>query len=258
MLRRRKSKTRGRIVAEPARIAITGGPLDWRALAWGTPDQRRAYSALRESEAMDLLAEFTPVLAGTLPLDVHLPGSDLDLICRWREPRVYEDRLRARFGDRPGFTLYVAGRGRERSIVARFRLGDFACEIFGQDRPVSRQFAVRHLIAEERLLRASADPVRDRARIRAHKRAGLTTEAAFARVFGLRGDPFARLLEVSYDSDAELARICRGGRPERARRRDRRNRRGAAQNQIHLRSRAVRPGWVDGGARSLIALRKDL
>src|SRR6266849_3193754 len=57
---------------------------DWRDLTYllrGTATQQAAYHALEALRVFPLLSAFDPVLAGTIPPDVDVPGSDLDIVC---------------------------------------------------------------------------------------------------------------------------------------------------------------------------------
>jgi hypothetical protein len=52
-------------------------PLD----RYGTATQRATYCTLEALRVFDLLQAFDPVLTGTIPLAIDIPGSDLDIVC---------------------------------------------------------------------------------------------------------------------------------------------------------------------------------
>ena len=56
---------------------------DLRYLRNGSPRQRAAYQAIENVGVLERLAPFTPVLAGTIPLELDLPASDLDILCEY-------------------------------------------------------------------------------------------------------------------------------------------------------------------------------
>ena len=57
---------------------------DWRDLRYllhGTATQQAAYQALEALRVFALLSPFDPMLTGTIPLAIDIPGSDLDIVC---------------------------------------------------------------------------------------------------------------------------------------------------------------------------------
>ncbi|MFX3647376.1 MAG: DUF4269 domain-containing protein [Paenibacillus sp.] len=50
-------------------------------LASGNARQQDAYRVLQSSGLLNILADYHPYPAGTVPIDIDVPGSDLDLLC---------------------------------------------------------------------------------------------------------------------------------------------------------------------------------
>ena len=48
---------------------------------YGTATQQDAYHPLEALRIFPLHGPFDPMLAGTIPLDMDIPGSDLDMVC---------------------------------------------------------------------------------------------------------------------------------------------------------------------------------
>ncbi|MEM8641328.1 MAG: DUF4269 domain-containing protein [Cyanobacteria bacterium P01_G01_bin.54] len=170
---------------------------NWRDisyLAQGTVRQRAAYQALQATQVLEKLAAFDPVLAGTIPLDVDIAGSDLDIICEATDLEAFAESLTHHFGDYPGFSCQQTV-VKLPTVIARFTAAGFEFEIFGQACPVEQQNGVRHLEVEARLLELGGEAVRRR--VRQLKQAGLKTEPAFAAVFVLVGDPYEVLLGLA-------------------------------------------------------------
>src|SRR5512142_3297777 len=79
--------------------------LDPAYLARGNERQRRAYRVLGALSIFEALHASTPVLAGTIPLDIDVPGSDLDIICAAYDLDAFEQTVRAAFGAQQGFRI---------------------------------------------------------------------------------------------------------------------------------------------------------
>ena len=169
-------------------------------LAGGSADQRHVWSLLCRHDPFAALAPLDWALAGTFPLDIQVPGSDLDILVAVEEPAALAQRLPGLYGHLPGYTQHIGQFADGPALVAGFMLENVPVEIFAQARPVERQMAWRHMLVEARLLATFPD---SRAAIRSLKQAGMKTEPAFAALFGLQGDPYQALLAL--ESDRELA-----------------------------------------------------
>jgi hypothetical protein len=86
--------------------------------------------------------------------------------------------------------------------MARFKAPEFPIEIVGQPLPVAAQQAFCHMVVEARLLRLGGEAVRQK--IRQLKLQGVKTEPAFAAVFGLAGEPYHTLFQLSSLSQEQL------------------------------------------------------
>ncbi|WP_169567865.1 DUF4269 domain-containing protein [Sneathiella limimaris] len=175
----------------------------------GTARQQAAFAALQALQIFERLKPYTPVLAGTIPLDVDIADSDLDIICASEDLDGFVAQVASIYGNHRGYSA-VRRRveGRE-SLIIRFWAEGFEFEIFAQDRPVLEQSAVVHLLIEQRLLNLGGPAARER--IRTLKSEGLKTEPAFAQAFAIPGDPYQTLYELQSMSDAELSARFGGG-----------------------------------------------
>jgi hypothetical protein len=172
-------------------------PSDWRDLTYllhGTATQQAAYQALETLRVFSLLSPFDPILAGTVPLDIDIPGSDLDVVCYAPDIEAFAQHLSKTFHC-TGFGLHRKILNGLPTVIVQFTSQGFSVEIFGQPLPVMAQSAVRHMVVEERLLRLGGAEVRRK--VRQLKMRGLKTEPAFAMTFALAGDPCQTLLELS-------------------------------------------------------------
>ena len=183
---------------------------DWKDLRYlrsGTPRQQHAHRVLDALALWPALRAFDPVLAGTVPLGVDVPESDLDVICHVpvAHQAAFERLLRDRYGHLAHFQQErTSSRGRA-CVVSRFSCEGEALEVFGQALPTRQQYAYRHLVVEAAVLQAGGEAWR-RA-VHRLKRHGLKTEPAFAALLGLAGDPYEALLSLENKTSAELTAL---------------------------------------------------
>lgn len=173
-------------------------------LTRGNSRQQDAYRVLRKLQVMETLEAFSPVLVGTVPIDVDIPESDLDIICQVEkeQQRNLEAVVRSGFDRLEGFKFVarvVEGVPRQ---VARFRQDSWAVEIFGQPVPVNEQNGYRHMVVEHRILQLLGDPGKEA--IRKLKRQGYKTEPAFGQLLQLEGDPYLTLLDMYHWTSTRL------------------------------------------------------
>ena len=163
-------------------------------LKQGNPRQQRAWEDLETFQFFNVLRPFQPFLAGTVPIEIDVEGSDLDIICCVSDLDDFLSLLTQHYGKCQGFDVKRGSMGDEPYVVAQFQGNFFPVEIFGQSRPVVQQNAYRHMIIEHRLLQERGEDFR-RA-VMNLKESGVKTEPAFAQVLGLSGDPYQALLHL--------------------------------------------------------------
>jgi hypothetical protein len=180
-------------------------PHNWFDLEYllkGTHRQQAAYRALSKLKIDALLADYNPVLAGTIPLQLDLPGSDLDILCEFEDRQGFARCLTLNFGRLPGFSIVERIHQELPTILGRFDYLCFPIEIFGQPLAVQKQRAFRHMFVEARLLQIGGESARQA--IVELKKSGMKTEPAFGEFFNLPGDPYQTLLELADLSQPEL------------------------------------------------------
>ncbi len=164
-------------------------------LATGNIRQQNAYKVLNEYSVFDLLKKFQPILTGTIPINIDIESSDLDIICYWIDQKEFAEHLQKSFSKNTNFELVEKEIKGVQTVIARFQLGAFKLEIFGQNIPSREQHAYRHMLIEHKLLEKHGENFRQQ--IIQLKRAGIKTEPAFAKVLGIEGDPYESLLHYT-------------------------------------------------------------
>lgn len=162
--------------------------------------------ALEDSGVLTALAAFDPHVAGTPPLGLDLPDSDIDVLCHATDADAFCRIVWSAFAAYEGFAMHQWRSG-GRPVIARFRAQGWAFELFASAEPVVAQAGWRHFMVERRLLGLGGDRLRDA--VTAARREGLKTEPAFAKVLGLPGDPYAALLELASCNDSALSAVLR-------------------------------------------------
>ncbi|MGG5208333.1 DUF4269 domain-containing protein [Chryseobacterium sp. MIQD13] len=162
----------------------------------GNERQKRAYEVLKKYKVFEKLKPYSPVLAGTIPIEIDIESSDLDIICEVDlkfEEDFLDDIMFSRLipadADVKVENITVNG---EKSIVLNFVLEEFPIEIFGQNKPVLAQNAYRHMMAEYRILKNKGEDFKQK--IIELKKQGIKTEPAFGLLMNLE-NPYEDLLK---------------------------------------------------------------
>ena len=161
----------------------------------GTPRQQEAYRVLCSTKVMEKLEAFTPILAGTIPLNIDIADSDLDILCQWNDADIFADAVKEAFENQQDFRIRHTIINNNETIIANFWCNGFEIEIFGQAIPVKQQAGYQHLVAEHLILQERGEDFRQQ--VVALKNEGYKTEPAFAKLIGLEGNPYLELLNYA-------------------------------------------------------------
>ena len=167
-------------------------------LQTGNSKQQLAHEVLHELGIFEQLAPFDPVLTGTIPIEVDIPASDLDVICEYTHVSSFESTIESGYQQEKDFSIRNSQKQGLSTVIANFSFRGWEIEIFGQPLPVTEQMAYRHMVKEYQILREKGDTFKKQV-IRL-KQAGLSTEVAFAKLLGIKGDPYSGLL--AYPTEA--------------------------------------------------------
>ncbi|OMQ09504.1 DUF4269 domain-containing protein [[Flexibacter] sp. ATCC 35103] len=159
----------------------------------GNQKQIQAFDVLTQNKILINLAEFDPILVGTLPINIDIENSDLDIICYWKNKKDFTEKLNSLFGKENKFTIRETLIDNKESIIVTFKIDGFEIEIFGQNIPTKNQNGYKHMLIEHEILQSNDESFRlDIIRL---KQNGYKTEPAFAFLLGLKGNPYLELLE---------------------------------------------------------------
>jgi hypothetical protein len=163
-------------------------------LKHGNERQKLAFDEIKKYKIFEILEKYNPILTGTIPIGIDLPKSDLDIICECENHSEFKACLSREFSVKKDFKVYSKEQYGIESTIAEFKTDNFLFEIFGQNIPTEKQNAYRHMLIENKIL--SEKGLDFKQKIKELKSDGLKTEPAFAKLLGLKGNPYTELLKL--------------------------------------------------------------
>lgn len=158
----------------------------------GNDKQKRAYEVLTKYRIFEKLKNYSPILAGTIPIEIDIEGSDLDIICEVKNETEFIEVLNQILPQNVDFKTEMTIINHEKCIVLNCMLEGFPIEIFGQNKATLDQNAYRHMIAEYKLLQEKGEDFKQK--IIELKEKGIKTEPAFGLLLNLE-NPYEDLLK---------------------------------------------------------------
>jgi predicted metalloenzyme YecM len=149
---------------------------------------------LESTNLMAKMAAWRPLFSGSIPLEIDLPGSDLDILLEATDLERDSVAIKKALGRSIDLTWKpaVSSHG-GRALIARIKNAPRTIELFLSETPVLRQNSHRHLLSEYLYLLAKGESLRTE--VRKLKQSGLRTEPAFAAALDITGDPYQELLK---------------------------------------------------------------
>lgn len=161
----------------------------------GTAVQREAFRVLQHYQILEKLAPFKAILVGTIPIDIAVAGSDLDIACQAIDLAKFEAFTMQEFAMHNGFVQQRLPLQGHDTVLVNFFVESFEVELFCQAIPVKQQNGYRHMCIEDTILTKKGQSFK--AEILALKTKGIKTEPAFAQLLGIEGDPYVGLLNYT-------------------------------------------------------------
>jgi hypothetical protein len=94
-------------------------------LKGGTTRQKQAYQALTKHQLLLKPEGFQPILVGTIPLNINIENSDLDIICCFNDAHSFQKEIMTNFRNEKSFTIREQLILDRLAIVANFFIDDF-------------------------------------------------------------------------------------------------------------------------------------
>ncbi len=173
--------------------------MDWTDLSYlqnGNEKQQYVFTLLQETNIMNILSKYQPIVVGTIPIGLDIEESDIDIICEAKDIRALKQNLEKEFDTYHSFSIHLKP---YESVCSSFVYKKFKFEIFAENKEVKFQNAYRHMLIEYRIIKLGGTKVVQK--IMELRKKGLKTEPAFARLLGIKGNPYQGLLSYEEKSD---------------------------------------------------------
>ncbi len=122
-------------------------------LCQGNEKQRRAYIAMKDIKIMEVLKQYNPILAGTIPIDIDVESSDLDIICEVHDFEKFIEIIVKEFEGLYKFCIKIESENYSVRTVCNFEYDEFIFEIFAQPVQTIHQNAYKHMVVENRIFK---------------------------------------------------------------------------------------------------------
>jgi len=159
----------------------------------GNQKQQLAFAILTKHKVLENLSTFDPILVGTIPINIDIENSDLDIICYWNDKSEFIETIKDLFSKESNFTIHENVINNQESVIGNFHIDGFEIEIFGQNIPTQQQNGYIHMLVEAQILHSKDENFR--LEIIKLKESGIKTEPAFGLLLGLNGNVYEELLD---------------------------------------------------------------
>ena len=180
---------------------------NYNYLKEGNEKQQNAYEVLKKLDIFNTLKDFSPILVGTIPINIDIESSDLDIICEVYNFKLFQEIIEINYFMHNKFHINIYINNNEKILTIGFYVDNIEIEIYAQSLETCKQNGYRHMIVEDRILKLGGERTRDE--IIKLKKEGLKTEPAFARYLGIDGNPYDELLKLEKCSDKEIEAILK-------------------------------------------------
>nr|WP_256471470.1 DUF4269 domain-containing protein [Tenacibaculum sp. XPcli2-G] len=146
----------------------------------------------------ELLKNFNPILVGTIPINIDVESSDLDIICQSDNHEELVKVVSENYREFSRFEVKTIQSYKNlKTTIITFEYKAFPIEIFVQNKLLEEQDSYLHMLIEYQVLLKEGKEFRSK--IIALKQQGFKTEPAFAQLLGLEGNPYEALLTYGFE-----------------------------------------------------------
>lgn len=167
--------------------------IDFKNIAYlnaGNEVQKNTYRLINNYNILQQLQAYQPIVVGTIPININIEGSDVDIVLYTLDFNQIEAELYRDFSQFDDFQLERIG---SNVIVCGFSIEGQLFELYATDRETEQQNGYLHMIKEYEIMQIMDEDFASE--IRTLKKAGVKTEPAFCQLLQLHGNPYEELLK---------------------------------------------------------------
>ncbi len=101
-------------------------------LKHGNIKQQNAYKVLKEIDIFNVLRKFNPILVGTIPINIDIENSDLDIVCEVYDFKEFQKIVEDRYSMFSKFHISNNSTDNETILTINFYVNDIEIEIYAQ------------------------------------------------------------------------------------------------------------------------------
>lgn len=163
----------------------------------GNEVQQNVFHLLQYHHILEKLDEYKPIVVGTIPIEINIENSDIDIIGESSDFEKAEHHLTEHFSHYLEFKINHQTTNNESCLTCNFNIDSFEVEIYLENKNPTKQNAYRHMLIEAKLLEKFDESFKNK--IIKLKKDGYKTEPAFAKLLDLKGNPYLALFEYEMD-----------------------------------------------------------
>lgn len=156
----------------------------------GNPKQRKVHQLLVYFNIIESLKIYNPLVVGTIPIEIDLEESDVDIILETNNFEELYHKLNEHYKDFDEFSIEI--KSQENILICNFYIEKIPFEIYAENKPTHLQNGYLHMIKEYEIL--NQKDIHFKNQIIQLKKQGTKTEPAFAQLLNLKGNPYEELL----------------------------------------------------------------
>ncbi len=123
-----------------------------RYLKEGNPKQQKVYQLLNDFQIIEKLENYNPLVVGTIPIEIDLDDSDVDIILQTNDCNDLEKFLLDKFSYFRNFKMDRRMSDKQNILVCNFVIDQIPFEVYAENKPTHLQYGFLHMMKEFEIL----------------------------------------------------------------------------------------------------------